>query len=692
MSFPRRNAVTRRFTLGAPRTPTILAGGDRVLFLRSRAGDDPVHALWRLDGSGGEERRLLDPRAVGVGEDGDLPEAEKARRERARETGEGVVAYAVDRDGRRAVAALGGRLVLVEVDSGEHVALDAEPGAYDPRLDPTGRLVAYVADGALRAVGPDHPDQLVIGESDVTWGAADFVAAEELDRTRGFWWSPDGTRLVVERVDEAPVSTWHIASPVEPWSAPRTVRYPAAGTANAACALSVVDLVGGRVDVDWDADAFPYLVDVSWPADGPLLVTVLDRPQRTLLVLDVDPESGAVREVHRQTDEAWVEVVPGVPAWHDGRLVTVADRDGARRVVVDGDPLSPTDVQVRSVVDVDEAGVLVTCSLDDPTEVHLARVGWDGEVDRLTTERGVHGAVAAHGTLVVTAATLDDVGTRTSVRSSTVAPTDETPAVRLRNLAEDPEVAPAVRFLELGERGLRAALLLPSDDGDGPLPVLLDPYGGPHAQRVLAARSAFLASQWFADQGFAVLVVDGRGTPGRGPVWERAVRNDLAGPVLDDQVDALMAAAEVEPRLDLTRVGIRGWSFGGYLAALAVLRRPDVFHVAVAGAPVTDWRLYDTAYTERYLGHPDEEPANYERTDLTPLAAGLERPLMLVHGLADDNVVAAHTLQLSRALLEAGRPHTVLPLSGVTHMTPQEKVAENLLLLQVEFLRQHLAP
>jgi len=222
----------------------------------------------------------------------------------------------------------------------------------------------------------------------------------------------------------------------------------------------------------------------------------------------------------------------------------------------------------------------------------------------------------------------------------------------------------------------------------------LDPYGGPHAQRVQRAASLFHASQWFADQGFAVIVTDGRGTPGRGPTFERDVRGDLAAPVLDDQVAALQALAADRPFLDLGRVAIRGWSFGGYLAALAVLRRPDVFHAAVAGAPVTDWRLYDTHYTERYLGNPNDEPENYERTDLCADVAGLgDRtlpPLMLIHGLADDNVVAAHTLQLSRALLEAGKPHTVLPLSGVTHMTPQEEVAENLLLVQRAFLRQAL--
>jgi dipeptidyl-peptidase-4 len=224
--------------------------------------------------------------------------------------------------------------------------------------------------------------------------------------------------------------------------------------------------------------------------------------------------------------------------------------------------------------------------------------------------------------------------------------------------------------------------------------VLMDPYGGPHAQRVLAARRAFAESQWLADQGFAVVVADGRGTPARGPAWERAIHLNVAGPVLEDQVTALHAAAERFP-LDLSRVAIRGWSFGGYLAALAVLRRPDVFHAAVAGAPVTDWTLYDTHYTERYLGHPGEDPEAYERTSLIRAVEEMAgdqvmRPLLIIHGLADDNVVAAHTLRLSSALLAAGRPHSVLPLSGVTHMTPQEVVAENLMLLQVEFLRNAL--
>jgi dipeptidyl-peptidase-4 len=220
--------------------------------------------------------------------------------------------------------------------------------------------------------------------------------------------------------------------------------------------------------------------------------------------------------------------------------------------------------------------------------------------------------------------------------------------------------------------------------------VLLDPYGGPHALRAVRSHLAHVGSQWFADHGFAVVVTDGRGTPGRGSDWERAVHHDLASGVLEDQVDALEQAAAEFGCLDLERVAIRGWSFGGYLAALAVLLRPDRFHAAVAGAPVTEWRLYDTHYTERYLGDPGERPDVYDGSSLLPLAADLERPILLIHGLADDNVVAAHTLRLSSALLAAGRPHEVLPLVGVTHMTPQEVVAENLLLHQLDFIRRAL--
>jgi dipeptidyl-peptidase-4 len=413
----------------------------------------------------------------------------------------------------------------------------------------------------------------------------------------------------------------------------------------------------------------------------------MSRDQRRARVHTVDSATGATTVVREDTDDAWVAVVDGVPDWlGDGRLVWVVDSGDARRLALGDELVTPPDLQVEGVLHVDDDAVLVEAT-DEPSERHVVRVGADGSVQRLTTEPGLHYAVAGGDIRVVVSASLDDAGSRAVVWAG------DRELATIGSRAARPSLVPQVELLLAGERALRTVVLLPTDRDAvaGPLPVLLDPYGGPHASRVLKARGAFLTSQWLADQGFAVVVADGRGTPARGPAWERAVAGDLATPALDDQVAAL---EDVGKRygdvIDLERVAIRGWSFGGFLAALAVLRRPDVFHAAIAGAPVTDWRLYDTFYTERYLGHPDEQPAAYERSSLLADAPALRRPLLLVHGLADDNVVAAHTLRLSAALLAAGRPHTVLPLSGVTHMTPQEVVAENLLVLQVAFLREAL--
>jgi dipeptidyl-peptidase 4 len=710
VSFPRQHARTRRFTLGLPRAFTATPDGARVLFLRSSRGDDPVTALWTLSLEDGEERRLVDPADLGV-DDGELPPAERARRERAREMAGGITSYATDAEAGLVAFALAGALHTVEVASGTLVSHPATDGVFDPRPDPAGTRVAYVVGeglylldliGGRAAPGATRP---LAVEPGVSWGRAEFAAAEEMGRGRGFWWSPDGSRIAVTRVNEEAVPRWHIADPGSPWQEPVAHRYPAAGAENADVRLAVLGVEDGRrVDVWWDRERFPYLARVSW-GPGPLTLQVQSRDQRVSQVLIVDDETGATRCARELTDDAWVELVPGAPAWAGERLVTVEDlaehgEVGSRALVVDGRPVSAPGLQVRSVVAADEQRITITATGEDPTQVHV----WhhdlaDGRTWSPTRdEAGVHAAAGAGAVTVLSSQALQRPRMRVRVCHEQGGRTREH---EIAVVAQTPEVRPRPRLLELGPRGLRAALLLPDDGGRDPLPVVLDPYGGPHVQRVLQAPNAFLTSQWLADQGFAVLVVDGRGSPGRGPAWERAVHHDLATPVLDDQVAALEEAARVEPRLDLDRVGIRGWSFGGYLSALAVLRRPDVFRAGVAGAPVTDWRLYDTHYTERYLGHPDQHPEAYRVSSLVDaqgeLLEAADEPdrgwprLLLIHGLADDNVVAAHALRLSGALLAAGRPQEFLPLSGVTHMTPQEVVAERLLTTQVAFLREALA-
>jgi dipeptidyl-peptidase-4 len=687
-SYPRQRARTRGFTLGRPRSFTVASDGARVVFLRSAAGDDPVTGLWVFDVEQRRERLVADPSAMPDAAGAEATPEERARRERTREMAQGIVAYATDPGARVASFVLGGRVWLADVESGGLVTLPTAASPFDPRPDPTGRRVAYVADRVLRIVDREGNEGPVIGEDDpnVSWGLAEFVAAEEMHRYRGFWWSPDGQALAVARVDTSLVPRWHIANPTEPEAKPLEVPYPAAGTRNADVSVAILDLGGGRTDVTWDRAMFPYLVHVGWSRpDGPTLL-VQSRDQRMWRVLRADAATGRTEVVLEDRDDVWLEIVPGAPAWlDDGRLVFVEQSEDAHRLTIDARPVTPPGLQVSAVVDaIGEAVVFKASETDRPSEVHLwsVRAGQD-DLRRLTDGVGVHDGAAGGDVLVLVSASLEEGPVRTDVLFG------GTRIGTLQSFAEEPAITVGVSFATVGERAIRTALLLPRDAGAVRLPVLLDPYGGPHFRKVTMARDAFLESQWFADQGFAVIVADGRGTPGQGLSWEQSVHGDLATPALQDQVDALRGMAETHPELDLERVGIRGWSFGGYLAALAVLRRPDVFHAAVAGAPVTDMGLYDTHYTERYLGaDPAGEP--YTRSSLLEDAKDLERPLLIIHGLVDDNVVVAHSLRLSRALLEAGRPHAVLPLSGVTHMTPQEEVAENLLLLQVAFLKEAL--
>lgn len=710
-AYPARAARTRRFTLGRPRDLRVAPDGGQVLFLRSTHGEDPVNRLWALDVETATERMLADPEELldaGAAVE-DLPAQERARRERARETGAGIVDYAVDRAHRVVAFSVAGRLFVVDVPGGETSELLTPGPVVDPRPDPTGQRVAYAIDRALRVselTSREHRGVANDAAATVSWGLAEFIAAEEMGRLRGYWWAADGQRLAAARVDTAPVPRWYVAAPVEPGDEPLELAYPAAGSANADVSLWVVDATGEQqhVEVDWDRRAFPYLARVSW-GEQPLTLLVQSRDQRRTRVLVADPDDGSTEVVREDIDPAWVELIDGVPAWTpDGRLVAVVDEERTRRLVVGEEPVTPIGLEVRRVLHVGERGVLVAASTD-PTEQHVALVPLDGgEPIWLTEGPGVHSAVAGGAVVAIVSTALEHADTHVEVRALPAAGAPDDPGatgpgprsapILISSLAEEPGLEPQVRLLRLGPRQLRAALLLPSEPADR-LPVLLDPYGGPHAQRAIAAGGAHLTSRWFAEHGFAVLVIDGRGTPGRGPRWERAVHRDLAGPVLDDQVEGLLAAAAVDERLDLGRVAVRGWSFGGYVAALAVLRRPEVFHAAIAGAPVTDWRLYDTHYTERYLGNPDEDPEPYLRSSLLTEAAAApdpehDRPLLLIHGMADDNVVVAHSLRLSRALFEAGRRHTFVPLSGVTHMTPQEVVATRLLELQLRFLREAL--
>ncbi len=681
-------AIGLHDTLGHPRAFAVSADGTRLCYLRALSRSDRRQALW-MCAAAGPPVLLVDP--DDLGDEMTVPDAERARRERTREHASGITAYATTPQLDTITFVHNARLHVLSTDDGTIHALDLPGPVVDPRPSPTGTHVAWVASGGLHVARIDGGGARTLAndaDPEITWGLAEFVAAEEMGRLRGFWWAPDGSAIAACRVDTTGVACWWLHEPVNPDALPRRLRYPAAGTANASVALAVLRLDGTRADVPWDGDALPYLAAVRWDPGTPLTLAVQSRDQRRVEILTASGDGADVTLRRSVTAEPWVELVPGTPRWTaDGRISTVEDdvQTDTRRLMVDGVPCSPTGMHIAAVLGADADGLLVSASGADPTATGVWRLPCDeGEPEPLTPATGVHSAHAAGRTVVVHSEQADDAAVQTTVVR------DGAVVTHLPQAPVDLPVRPRPVFATLGPAELRAALLLPSWYAEGQLPVLLTPYGGPHARRVRQAARSYLIDQWFAETGMAVLVVDGRGTPGRGLRWEHSVHGDLAVPALQDQARGLDAAARRWPMLDLDRVAIRGWSFGGYLAALAVLRRPDIFHAAIAGAPVADWRLYDTHYTERYLGHPDGQPQAYDGSSLLRDAAGLSRPLLLLHGMGDDNVVAAHSLRLSRALLAAGRPHAVLPLSATTHVSRDPVQQSSLLEIQLRFIRDAL--
>ena len=806
--FPRKKARTLRFSCGAPRSARVIADGSRALFLRSDGSEDTVTSLWMsvIDENGNASEMLLaDPRTLLADADAeDVPAEERARRERAREGGSGIVGYSTDASGNRVTFTINGQLFLTDIAVGVTRAIAIEEDelkpVLNPRISPDGQHVMYttgtylvnvdLADTAFDTAFGD--DDCEIGDAisvvasipqDGEWkiGLAEFAAGEEMNRYDGFWWSPDSKYVLFETYDESPEPIWHLSDPANPANPARSNRYPQALTANANVRLTLLELgfdsdncCYGAIanEVHWDHETYEYLAAVSWTSGHEPIILVQDRLQQHDQVLAIhvgepiatmrDAENGftddegdqvetfsiaipeyaegerpgSTRVLEKHSNAYWLDLIHGTPAFTpNGRLIcAMNDMDAdTNRLTVDDVPFTPAGLQVREVLNVTDDDVL--CVVQRTPELlsddslpflwqsnaadHDARsfdvvsIRYDGTWEPLTYAPGQWTMSRAGNGCVVTGRGMDDATVQmqhcmnivttdengTDVASMVVSP--------IENHAETPGFTPNVHFTRLGERGLYTAIVLPSASSEyahaDTLPVLMKPYGGPGFQQVVENQSFYWDAQWWADQGYIVVTADGRGTTGRGPKWDRAIYETMKSVTLEDQVDAVRALPEALatlaaqenkessettiPQPDLNRVAMIGWSYGGFLSALAVLEAPETFAAACAGAPPTDWTLYDTHYTERYLGL---DPAVYERNSIISDAPQLDRPLMLIHGFADDNVTIAHSLRLSQALMAAGRKHTFLPLTGITHMTNDETVAENLLILQRDFLAEAL--
>jgi dipeptidyl-peptidase-4 len=704
--YLRDYAETRGFSLGRPTKALPTPDGQAVLFLRAQARS-PKLELYEFDVASGNTRLLLTPEDILKGAEEKLSAEEKALRERMRVSLKGFTDFQLSKDGKLILLSLSGKLYVVDRLSRAVQELKSSPGTLvDPKFAPDGKRISYVLDQDVYffdlATAREH--RVTVGGTElVSHGLAEFVAREEMNRFSGYWWSPDGRSMAYQETDATDVEVWYVADSAKPEDPPYPSRYPRPGKANAKVRLGVIPTGGGAtVWIEWDRQRYPYLTTVVWDKHGPLTLAVQTRDQKELVLLEADAATGRTTPLLTERDAAWVSVRQDVPRWlagdkgflwaseqgGDWRLEW-RDRRGSLKQV-----LAPSRLGFVELLDVNaETGEAAFTARPDPTQRKLYRTALNGSSPvELSTEAGWRSASfnEAHSVYV------ESVSNLRSMRRSIVRRADGTRLGELPSVAEEPPFVPNVEMVKIGNGdGFYAALVRPRDFNPGRrYPVIVHVYGGPLPPEssgvVIASTSAWLLPQWIADQGFVVVSLDGRGTPGRGHDWERAISKQFGSVPLADQVAGLRALGQKNRYLDLERVGVFGWSFGGYMAALAVLKEPDVFKAAVAGAPPTDWLDYDTHYTERYLGMPDTDAAAYREGSLLNRAGDLKRPLLLIHGTGDDNVYFRHTLKLVDALFRAGKEFDLLPLSGLTHMVPDPVVNERLYSRIVMHFKRHL--
>ncbi|MCH7797675.1 MAG: DPP IV N-terminal domain-containing protein [Planctomycetes bacterium] len=715
--FLERYAATYRFRLGRPGGIRPTPDGTMILFLRS-GPQSFERVLYEFDVATGAERVLLTADRLLDGADESITAEEEARRQRRRITGRGITSFQLSRDGRRLLVPLSGRLFVLDRSDGEvrEVMIDGGRPAV-PRLSPDGARIAYVIDGDLYVVEVETSTQRRLtkdAQGTVSNGLAEFVAQEEMGRHSGFWWSPDSRLIACQQTDTAGVELMSIVDAMRPERPPRSWPYPRPGKANAVVRLRIVGLDGGPDRwVEWDRNAYPYLASVTWTPNAPLTIMVQNRRQTEEVLMAVDVVTAAApgtasarpRTLLVERDEAWVDLDQRMPHWLDdgGSFLWTTERRGAWQLELrtrDGTlsrVITPVNAGFRKFIHLDEPGGRVwVLAGNDPTETHLEQYPLREDSpppQRISQAPGGHGAVFARGGSVFVHSYSGMTGEWFRVRAA-----DGTVLGELLSVAETPpfgdDLSGSVSFTTVGSNPqFHAVLVRPRDFQEKrTYPVIVHVYGGPTGVMVSKSSRRYLLDQWIADHGYIVVSIDGRGTPRRGRDWQRAVKHNLIDVPLQDQVDAIKFLGAQFDEMDLSRVGIYGWSFGGYFSAMAVLRRPDVFHAAVAGAPVVDWMDYDTHYTERYMGLPRDNPTGYEASNALTWAADLERPLLIVHGTADDNVYFMHSLKLADALFRAGRPYELLTLAGSTHMVPDPQVVQSLYTKIMDFFETALGP
>ena len=668
-----------------PRLLKLSPDGRLATLLRNRPEDRDRYDLWAVDTATGQARMLVDSARLGTG--AQLSEEEMMRRERARLSGvRGIVSYDWSPDGQAILVPLDGDLYLAGLDGNVRRITATPETELDAQVSRTGRYLSFVRNQNLYVVDATGQNERVLtpdGGGTVSWGSAEFVAQEEMDRRTGHWWSPGDRRLAVARVDEAPVRIVTRTAIGADGTRTYQQRYPAAGTANALVELWVMAPDGSaRVKVDLGADPDIYLARVDWSADGSILYVQREsRDQKRLDLLRVDPATGASSVLFSEASPSWINLHDNLKPLRDGSLIWTSERSGYSHLYrFQGGrwtQLTRGDWAVERVAGVDERNgrVYFTGNLDNPLERHLYWVDLrrPGAPHRVT-EAGWWNS-----------AEMDSGATRALVtRSSPTQP----PQVYLadgsgRRIAWIEEnrldsshpyapylashVAPAFGTLRARDGSeLHYRMLSPPLEPGRRYPVFVQVYGGPGTGRQATRAWGNPIQQYLAQHGWIVFSLDNRGSPDRGKAFEDALYHAMGSVEVEDQL-AGIAWLRAQPQVDPARIAVYGWSYGGYMTLKLMEAAPGTFAAGVAGAPVTRWELYDTHYTERYLGNPSVDPAPYVASGAIPNVGRIADPLLLLHGMADDNVVFENSTVLIAALQAAGRRFEMMVYPGATH-------------------------
>jgi dipeptidyl-peptidase-4 len=684
------------------RSPEFSPDGKRIAYLKAKADDINTFDLWAHDVASGRDSLLVDSARLATSGMA-LSAEEEARRERQRTSSlGGILEYAFSPDSRQILVPVGGDLYLYDLTAPPERAVrrltNTETYETDPQFSSTGRYVSFVRDANLVAIELASGREIAItrdGGGVIAYGVAEFIAQEEMDRHTGYWWSPDDSQIAFTRVDESPVAELERFEIFADSVKVVRQRYPAAGAKNAIVELFVAPVADGSVgaarEVDLGANTDIYLARVDWfPDSRSLAVQRQSRDQKTLTLLKADAASGATRAIHTERSSAWIDlndeltfVSPrGDFLWGSDRSgyrhLELRDPDGALvRPVTQGDWMVTGDGRGAAVRGIDMARGLVyfTANAESPLERHLYVSSYrkTGAPKRITREAGWHNIRMADDTSVY----VDTFSDAIRPPSVTLHTRDGAPrSVLVANTLDATHpYAPYLAARRAPEFGTLTArdgqtlyysIITPPGMQPGQrYPVIVDVYGGPGAQRVRRAWGN-LFHQLLAQSGYVVFALDNRGSGFRGVAFESPIYRRLGSIEVDDQVTGVEYLRSL-PFVDPARIGIWGWSYGGYMTLHAMMQAPTHFAVGVSGAPVTDWALYDTHYTERYMGTPQDNAAGYKTSNVMTHSPGLAGPLLVIHGMADDNVLFTNSTALFKSLQTLNKPFDVMPYPGGKH-------------------------